>query len=112
MTTPALEAGTTENLLDNQIESFLEHLRTSGYAQRTLRKKRTVARAFARWMKRKQITLNDLSRYGWPLSLNRYWGTLAWGKPTCNALAESVLISSVPGSRSCFTVRGHTRSSE
>jgi hypothetical protein len=45
MTTPTLEAGTTENLLDNQIEPFLKHLRTAGYAQRTLRKKRTVARA-------------------------------------------------------------------
>jgi hypothetical protein len=61
MTTPTLEAGTSENLLDNQIEPFLEHLRTTGYAQRTLCKKRTVARAFARWTRRRQIALKDLN---------------------------------------------------
>ena len=61
MTTPTSEAGTTEDLLDNQIELFQKHLRTAGYAQLTLRKKRTVARAFVRWAKRKQITLNDLN---------------------------------------------------
>jgi integrase/recombinase XerD len=61
MTTPTLEAGTTENLLDNQIEPFLKHLRAAGYAQRTLRKKRTVARAFAQWTRRKQIALKDLN---------------------------------------------------
>jgi len=43
MTTPTSEAGTTEDLLDNQIELFQKHLRTAGYAQLTLRKKRTVA---------------------------------------------------------------------
>ena len=61
MTTPTLEAGTTENLLHDQIEPFLKHLRAAGYAERTLRKKRTVARAFARWMRPKQIALNDLN---------------------------------------------------
>ena len=61
MTTPTVEAGTTETLLDDQIEPFLKHLRTAGYAQRTLRKKRTVARAFARWTRRRQIAINDLN---------------------------------------------------
>jgi site-specific recombinase XerD len=61
MTTPRLEAGTTENLLDDQIEPFLKYLRAAGYAQRTLSKKRTVARAFARWTRRKQIAFNDLN---------------------------------------------------
>jgi integrase/recombinase XerD len=61
MTTVTLKAGTTENVLDDQIEPFLKHLRAAGYAQRTLRKKRTVARAFARWTRRKQIVLNDLN---------------------------------------------------
>jgi integrase/recombinase XerD len=61
MTTPILIAGKTENLLDSQIEPFLKHLRAAGYAQCTLRKKRTVARAFARWTRREQITLNDLN---------------------------------------------------
>ena len=61
MTTPTAKAGTTENLLDDQIEPFLKHLRAAGYAQRTLRKKRTVARAFARWMRRRQIAIDDLN---------------------------------------------------
>jgi site-specific recombinase XerD len=60
MTTPTLEDGTPERLLDDHIEPFLKHLRAAGYAERTLRKKRTVARAFARWMSRKQIVLDDL----------------------------------------------------
>src|SRR6266852_2581095 len=56
-----LEGGTPDNLFDGHIEPFLKHLRAAGYAQRTLRKKRTVARAFARWTRRKQIALNDLN---------------------------------------------------
>ena len=61
MTTPTLEGGTPESLLDDHIEPFLKHLRAAGYAERTLRKKRTVARAFARWTRRKQIAGNDLN---------------------------------------------------
>jgi site-specific recombinase XerD len=56
-----LEDGAPERLLDDHIEPFLKHLRTAGYAERTLRKKRTVARAFARWTRRKQIAGNDLN---------------------------------------------------
>src|SRR5713226_8451879 len=56
-----LEGGTPDNLFDGHIEPFLKHLRAAGYAERTLRKKRTVARAFARWAKRKQIPVNDLN---------------------------------------------------
>jgi hypothetical protein len=36
-------SGTAQRLLDDQIEPFLQHLRDAGYAERTLRKKRTVA---------------------------------------------------------------------
>ena len=61
MTTLTVEAGRTENLLDDQIEPFLKHLRAAGYAHRTLRKKRTVARAFARWTRRMQIAIDDLN---------------------------------------------------
>ena len=50
-----------QRLLDDQIEPFLQHLRGAGYAERTLRKKRTVARAFARWAKRKGIATIDLN---------------------------------------------------
>ena len=38
-------SGRAQRLLDDQIEPFLQHLRDAGYAERTLRKKRTVARA-------------------------------------------------------------------
>ena len=61
MTTPTLEGGTPGSLLDDHIEPFLKHLRATGYAERTLRKKRTVAKAFARWARRKQIAGNDLN---------------------------------------------------
>src|SRR6266478_10016825 len=56
-----LEGGTPDNLFDGHIEPFLKHLRAAGYAECTLRKKRTVARAFARWMSRKQIAVDDLN---------------------------------------------------
>ena len=61
MTTPTLEDAIPEIPLDNHIEPFLTYLRAAGYAVRTLRKKRTVARAFARWTRRKQIAVNDLN---------------------------------------------------
>ena len=61
MTTPTLEGGTPGRPLDDHIEPFLKHLGAAGYAERTLRKKRTVAKAFARWTRRKQIVGNDLS---------------------------------------------------
>jgi site-specific recombinase XerD len=55
-----LEDRTPESLLDDSIEPFLKHLRAAGYAKRTLRKKRSVTRAFARWTERKQIAADDL----------------------------------------------------
>ena len=61
MTTSTLDDGTPESLLGYHIEPFLKYLRAAGYAERTLRKKRTVARAFARWMRRKHIAVNSLN---------------------------------------------------
>lgn len=54
-------SGRAQRLLDDQIEPFLQHLGDAGYAERTLRKKRTVARAFARWATRKGIATIDLT---------------------------------------------------
>jgi len=54
-------SGRVQRLLDDQIEPFLQHLRHAGYAERTLRKKRTVARAFARWAHGKRIATIDLN---------------------------------------------------
>ena len=58
-------------LLDDQIEPFLQDLRDAGYAERTLRKKRTVANAFARWAKRKGIATQDLNRNHIPAFISR-----------------------------------------
>jgi len=55
------DSGRAQRPLDHQIEPFLQHLRDAGYAERTLRKKRTVARAFAQWAKRKGIATIDLN---------------------------------------------------
>ena len=60
MTTEALENGKPSDLLSVHVEDFLDQLRAAGYADRTLRKKRTIVRAFARWMKDQRITLDCL----------------------------------------------------
>jgi integrase/recombinase XerD len=51
----------SNDLLSKHIEPFLNHLRAVGYAERTLRKKRTVAIAFAKWLKAHHIAKDDLS---------------------------------------------------
>ena len=54
-------SGRAQSLLDDQIEPFLQHLRDAGYAKRTLRKKRTIVRAFSRWASRKGIAATGLT---------------------------------------------------
>ncbi|MDP2621812.1 MAG: tyrosine-type recombinase/integrase [Hyphomicrobiales bacterium] len=60
MTTDRFEDGAPLGVLDLHIEAFLGHLRTAGYAERTLRKKRSIVAAFARWARREQIALDHL----------------------------------------------------
>jgi hypothetical protein len=60
MTTDTCEDGVPLRLFDLHVEEFLEHLRTAGYTERTLRKKRSILAAFARWSGREQITLDHL----------------------------------------------------
>jgi hypothetical protein len=55
------EDGVPQRLLDDQIAPFLQHLRDAGYAERTLRKKRTVVRAFVQGAKRKGLVMDDLN---------------------------------------------------
>jgi integrase/recombinase XerD len=50
----------SRGLQDAQVASFVNQLRVSGYAERTIRKRRSVATAFARWAKRKKLALADL----------------------------------------------------
>ena len=45
--------------LQDHIEPFLDCLRVAGYAERTLRKKRFVLQALARWTKRKPMTADS-----------------------------------------------------
>ena len=47
-------------LLDNHVEPFLDHLRAKGYAERTQRKKRSVAASFARWSGRRGVNVASL----------------------------------------------------
>lgn len=56
-----LEHGPSPGLSDTHINSFLTHLRSQGYAERTLRKKRSTVAAFARWTVEKQLDVDDLN---------------------------------------------------
>ncbi len=53
--------GPPVGLLDTHVESFLRHLRAAGYAERTLRKKRTIAASFVRWTKRERVAVKNLN---------------------------------------------------
>ena len=59
-TTDTIEDGASLELVERHIEAFLEHLRTTGYAEETLRKKRWILTTFARWIKSKNIALAHL----------------------------------------------------
>lgn len=54
------ESGPVLGLLDTHVESFFAHLRAEGYAGRTLKKKRSVIKSFARWTRRRSIAVEDL----------------------------------------------------
>jgi len=60
MNTATFQDGTIQSLPENHLEHFLNCLRAAGYAERKLRKKRSVTTALARWMKRKRIAADDL----------------------------------------------------
>lgn len=57
--TNTIEGGGFDGLPAHHIEAFLDQLRTARYAEETLRKKRWVLIAFARWMKGQTIALAD-----------------------------------------------------
>ena len=56
-TTNTIEDGVFDGLAVRHIEAFLKQLRTARYAEETLRKKRWVLTAFARWAKSQNIAL-------------------------------------------------------
>ena len=57
----ASEGGPLLGLLETHVESFLNHLRSAGYAERTVRNKRPIAVSFVRWTWRKQLLVRDLN---------------------------------------------------
>jgi len=54
------ESGLVLGLQDTHVEAFFVHLRGAGYAERTLQKKRSVARSFARWTRLREVAIEDL----------------------------------------------------
>ena len=54
-----LEDGPSQGLCDTHVNSFLTHLRSKGYAERTLRKKRSISASFAQWTVGKQLVLHS-----------------------------------------------------
>ncbi len=57
----SLSSSTTMELSDNLTNSFLTYLRTRGYAERTLCKKKSVVASFLRWTMEKQFTVDELN---------------------------------------------------
>jgi integrase/recombinase XerD len=55
------EGSRPSGLLDSHVESFLEHLRAEGYAERTLRKKRPTVSSFVRWTRHKQVAVENVN---------------------------------------------------
>jgi site-specific recombinase XerD len=49
------------SLTDTHVGSFLQHLQAAGYAERTLRSKRSIAVSFVRWTRCEQISLEVLN---------------------------------------------------
>jgi hypothetical protein len=83
-----------QQILDDQIEPFLQKLRDAGYAERTLRKKRTVLRAFAQWAERKGIATCDLN--GGHIGSDEY--NLKLSQQRANAVRDYLLEQGVPSS--------------
>lgn len=50
-----------QNQLDRYVEPFLDHLRSAGYAKRTLSRKRTTTESFARWTRCQHVAIEDLN---------------------------------------------------
>jgi integrase/recombinase XerD len=61
MTTATPEDGILLRLLDDEIEPFLEQLRAARYANKTVRRKRAIAREFAQWAQRHLVVANNLN---------------------------------------------------
>lgn len=61
MTTATSEDGTLQRLIEDEIESFLQHLRAARYADETLQRKQAIAREFAIWAQQHLIGTDNLN---------------------------------------------------
>jgi integrase/recombinase XerD len=59
MNTTTLEGGACQKLFEERVEHFLDQLRSAGYAEHTLRKKRWVLRGLAGWAQQRGIAVAD-----------------------------------------------------
>src|SRR5213593_1236904 len=50
--------------LEANLPSFVKRLRVAGYAERTIRKRKSVAASFVRWLSREELGHNDLDTKG------------------------------------------------
>jgi site-specific recombinase XerD len=71
----ASTANPAVGLLDSHVESFFGHLRAAGYAERTLRKKRSVIKSFTRWTRCQQVLREDLNETHLTVFVKRLPGT-------------------------------------
>jgi site-specific recombinase XerD len=71
MTIDTTADGVSEGLPARHIEAFLEHLRTAGYVDSTLRKKQRILTAFVRWIKGETIALAHLDESAIGAFVNR-----------------------------------------
>lgn len=63
--------GLPSRLLDADVASFVSQLRAAEYAERTIRKRRSVAASFVRWTNGKKLSLTDLDESQVTLFLGR-----------------------------------------
>jgi integrase/recombinase XerD len=61
MTTAGTEGRTLQSLLEDEIDSFVEHLRTLRYAHKTVQQKLAIARDFAQWAQEHLIVAANLN---------------------------------------------------
>jgi len=67
-----LSSNSPNMVLSNSLEnSFLAYLRTRGYAERTLRKKKSVVSSFLRWTMEKHFTVDELNESHLSAFVNR-----------------------------------------
>jgi site-specific recombinase XerD len=83
--------GVDTGLPTRHIEAFLEHLRTVGYADRTLLKKQWILAAFARWMKGETIALTHLDESVIAVFLKRSTGAPAYRTQSESAVLQLLL---------------------